>query len=362
MHYNQFTINYVEAIKRNLKIQIRDDGKGIFKQDSISVDDISNLKTELESIWKFSNDSISIVNKKYEARIQSGLFGLVNEFENALKIGFLLGDRVVLIDYLYERLLAKNDLSNIDINHLGIIASSLVTTLPLAMKGRVVIIPNPFNWYPGSKTIMQEVSERIDLTVEMIELLNMLSITKFCQLHPYTIAESDSNYQSIVNGQIDTVDAIGRDGSNYAYKGILGALLSEKLLNNVELKYVLNVPLVEYYNIISSNEDFYTSYLSTITSGGSLSGDVNIDKIRKMIIKGIKERNKKVVSKFGKALSAITGIGGGVVATIGGAVVLSAPITIFGAALGLSSTLFNLLNSGSINEDPIISVFKQLKK
>lgn len=346
MHYNQFTINYVEAIKRNLKIQIRDDGKGIFKQDSISIADISNLKTELESIWKISNDSISIVHTKHDSKIQSGLFGLVNELETALKIGFLLGDRVVLIDYLYERLLAKNDLSNIDITHLGVIASSLVTALPLALEGRVVIIPNPFKWYPESKTIMQEVSEKIDFTVELIELLNMLSITKFCQLHPYTIAESDSNYQSLVNNQIDIVDAIGRDSSNYAYEGILGALLSEKLLNNVELKYVLNVPLGKYYDIISSNESFYNSYLSTITSGGSLNGDINIDKIRKMIIKGIKERNKKVVSKFGKALSTITGIGGGVVATIGGAVVLSAPITIFGAALSLSSTLFNLLNSG----------------
>ena len=53
------------------------------------------------------------------------------------------------------------------------------------------MIPNPFMWHSDSKQIISEVIRNgADMTPELLSLLNMLSITKYCNLHPYTIAEN----------------------------------------------------------------------------------------------------------------------------------------------------------------------------
>ena len=360
MHYNHFTIDYIETIKRNLKIVVNEKGEALYFPDSITDEDIINLRNELQSIWGNSQSAISILQSKHDSTIQSGLFGLVNELETALKIGFLIGDRVVLLDYLFERILLRKEPNKIDRIQLGVIVSSLVAVLPLAQTGRIVIIPTPFNWNAEAKKIMEEVSTRTRLTTELMSMLNMLSITKTCKLHPYTIAESDEYYTSIINNQIDNVDAIGKDGGQYAYEGILGALLSEKLLKETELSFALNVPMEKYYKIISSNKDFYLKYLSLITTGGSLNAQNNIGKLRNDFLKIIKERNKKIPNTVAKVMTVIGSFGSGSISLLGATSVISAPLAITGAALGLSATLTGLVNSKEEKEDIIISVFKKL--
>ena len=49
-----------------------------------------------------------------------------------------------------------------------------------------------------------------------------------CKLHPYTISESNSTYNTIINKQLNHVDMIGKDSGKYAYDGILCSLLSER--------------------------------------------------------------------------------------------------------------------------------------
>lgn len=359
MHYNHFTIDYLNAIKVNLKIDLDSDGNAIFFPDKIHSNDILNLKTELQSIWINSESAISIVKSKQDAAIQSGLFGLVNDMDTALKVGFLLGNRVVLIDYLFERLLQKNP-DRINLIHLGVIASSLVNTLPLAEKGRIVIIPTPFNWNPDSKKIIQEVGDKTTLTVDLMSLLNMLSITKICNLHPFTIAESNELYSSIIKNQIDNVDAIGRDTAEFAYDGILGALLSEKLLQETELKIALNLPLTKYFDIISSNNGFYLKYLAEITAGGSLSGQNNIDNLKDTVIKTILERNDHF-STFAKEMTIIGGVGSAAFGVLGLISVTSAPLFItISLLMALSVTLTGLVKNKDNGEQSIISVFKKL--
>lgn len=360
MHYNQFTIDYIEAVKLNLHIEVNEIGEAIYFPDSITNENITNLKSELQSIWANATSAIDVIRLKHDATIQSGLFGLVNELDTALKIGFLISDRVVLIDYLFERLLTKKEPDKIERIHLGVITSSLVKALPLAKSGRIVIIPNPFNWFPEAKQIIKEVESKSNITIDLMSLLNMLSITKHCQLHPYTIAESDIYYSSIIDSQIDHVDAIGRDSSVYAYEGILAALLSEKLLKETELKIALDIPLSRYFEIISSNKDFYLKYLAHIIGGGSLSVQNNIDSIRNALMNEIQERNKIDFRSLAKTATIAGGIGSGSIALVSAVTVISAPLIIAGAILGLSTTLTGLVNGKDKKEDIIISVFKKL--
>lgn len=360
MHYNQFTIDYIQAIKRNLNIEFNEDGEALFFPEAVKDSDIVKLKNDLQSFWPNSGSAIDIVRSKRDSTIQSGLFGLVNDLDTALKIGFLMGDRVVLIDYLYERVLLRKNPNLIDRIHLGTIASSIVASLPLAETGRIVVIPNPFSWYPEAKKIIEEVSTKTILTVDLMSLLNMLSITRICNLHPYTIAESESIYSSIIDNHIDNVDAIGRDGGQFAYVGILGALLSEKLLNETELKFALNIPLTRYFEIISSNKDFYFKFLSDITAGGALSASNNISAIRNAVLKSIQERNKMYLETYAHAAEIVGGIGGGAISLLGAASVISAPLAITGAIMALSATLTGLVNNREKDEQPIISVFNKL--
>lgn len=360
MHYNQFTIDYINAVKYNLKIELDSDGNALYFPDKITPDDIINLKNHLQQIWNNSSGAIALLEKKHDAKIQSGLFGLINELDTALKVGFLLGDRVVLTDYLFERLLLKKEPSQVNLVHLGVIASSLVKTLPLAEGGRIVIIPNPFGWHPESKKIINEVASKTEISIDLMSLLNMLSITKKCQLHPYTIAESETVYSSIVNSQIDNVDAIGKDGGAYAFAGILGALVSEKLLNNTELKVALDIPLSKYFEIVSANKDFYTKYLSQITFGGSLNAQNNIDTLRNNLLKDIEEKNRINFPSLAKAATIAGGLGSGTIALAAVMTVVAAPLQIFGAALGISTTLTGLVNSKDKEEQLIISVFHKL--
>lgn len=359
MHYNQFTIDYIVAIQRNLCIEVNSKGEAVFFPEKIKNSNIESLKKKLSIIFNNSQKSIEILEKKKESIIQAGLFGLVDDLDKAIKVGFLIADRVVLIDYLFERLLQKPP-EKIDRVRLGVITSSLVAALPLAETGRVVIIPNPFHWHPESKKIIAEVSTTTTLTVDLMSLLNMLSITKKCKLHPFTIAESESVFSSLINDQIDHVDVIGRDGGKYAYDGILGALLSEKFLKETELKVALDVPLSRYFEIVSSEKDFYLKYLSAITTGGSLSAQNNINKIRDAVLKSIEERNKKYLKNSAKALTIAGGVGSGTIGVLAATSLISAPLAIAGAIMALSATLTGLVNSNEAEEQPVISVFNKL--
>lgn len=63
-----------------------------------------------------------------------GFVWFSRRFGLSCKSWFSLGDRIVLVDYLYERILSKLSPERINITHIGSIASSLVNLLPLAEK------------------------------------------------------------------------------------------------------------------------------------------------------------------------------------------------------------------------------------
>lgn len=361
MHYNNFTIKYLEAIKQNLKIEPNENNETFCHPDTINLENIIALRKELESIWDISESAIALTTNKHDSTIQSGLFGPINDFDLALRTGFLLGDRIVLIDYIFDRVLSRKKPELVNREHLCSVANSLVKVLPLAREGRIVIIPNPFIWNPYSKRIIKEVSDKTPITIPLMSMLNMLSICKECNLHPYTIAESNDTYNAIINDQIDHVDVIGKDGSQYAYEGLLGSLLSERLLNKAEFSYIKDVPIEKYIEIISQHKGFYSEYLSQITSGGSLNADSNIERIRDSFVTTIKNGNFNTM-RVAKGIAAASGIGSGGVALLAATTIISAPIAITGAALGVFASLGAILSNKTKDENTIISLFENLSK
>lgn len=356
---NHFTISYIRAVKDCLNVEFNSENAAVFYPDRISIENIKSLKIKLDEIWNDSETAINILKTQEEATVQMGLFGLINDLELALKVGFTLGDRIVLIDYLHDRILSKEP-QNIDIQHLGSIASNLVNCLTLAEIGRIVIIPNPFGWNSDSKKIIIEASNNITLTPELLSLLNMLSITKICHLHPYTITESKDRYNKIVDNHLDYTDLIGRSGGIYAYEGILGALLSERVLNETELKIVLDLPINRYYEIISQNKDFYSEYISALTKGGALNIQNNMNKLKESVNLALHEKNEKIKQRFQQGLDWVGGIGAGTISVLGTVSAVSSPLVALNAIFLFSPLLFRLLGNKDNKGDPVISVFSNL--
>lgn len=360
-HYNQFTIDYIEAIKIHLNIEVDANEEASFFPGSIGPQNIVALKNEIQGFWEDAENALEVVRTKHDSEIQSGLFGLINDLDQALKVGFLIADRVVLIDYLFERILLRKSIEAIDVSQLGALATSLVSLLPLAKIGKIVIIPSPLTWNPSVKSIAIEIAEKAMLTPALLSMINMLSITKSYQLHPYTIAESEQEYQNIIDHQIDHVDAIGRDARDYAYEGILGALLSEKLIQH-EFEVISETPLLQFYRAVTKNDEFRRDYISQITSGGSLNAAQNIGHIQSKVSEEVERANQTDLAKLAKPFSFVTGISGGGIALASAVSVVSTPLMIAGALLGLSSTLVSIINPRQKNIDPVISLFSSFYK
>lgn len=355
--YNHFTIKYLEAIKTHLHIVINENGKAIFVHDRVTPQDIMNLKYSLSRIWQHKESAVKVLTDKIDSNTQCGLFGIVNELDIAIKVGLLLGDRIVLIDYLYERILKKNP-EDINLDQLGVISSSLVALLPLAKCGRIVIIQSPFQWFNESKRIIREVSIKTSLTPNLMSLLNMLSITKHCKLQPFTIAESDENYQKIVNSDIDNVDYADRTSSIYSYNSILGGLLSEKILNEENINIALSLRPEEFYNRISISETFNQDYLNTLTIGGALNSNERLNRIKSEIQQGIKSKAINTLKDIGERTAVPATVAGSMI-SISLGILTSSALAVTGGLFSLSGTLLGNLKK-SKNETSIISVFNRI--
>ena len=341
-------------------MKIGTDGRAAYFPDSVENGDIQGLREDLDKLWHSSEGAIELLQNKHDSKVQSGLFGLVNELDTALRVGFLISDRVLLADYLYERILKTRAPETIDRVLLGALTTPIVDALPLAQCGRVVIIPAPFGWNPNARVIAEEVAEKTTLTPELISMLSMLSITRSCKLHPFTIAESEARFSAILNKEIDHVDELGRVSGDSAYNGILGGLLSERLLGKTEMNFASSVSLKDYASVIAANDEFYPKYLSFITSGAELEKDIGLDQLSKKVDEAIQERNSKVIKSASKAASILGGIGAGAISLAQTVMVVSTPWAIAGGCLGLSSALTALVNSKGKEADSIISVFANL--
>lgn len=360
MHYNNFTIDYLSTIKSVLNIEANDHGEMVCIPEAISDACISELEKALNAIWDNSRSAIDIVRDKHDSTIQSGLFGLVDDLDNAIKIGYLLSDRVVLIDYIYSRIITRKNPESIDRIYLCNICNSLVRLLPLAKDGRIVIIPNPFDWNKTSKELILEASKKNIISIQIISMLNMLSICKECKLNPYTIAESEELFDKILNDQIDYTDMIGKAYGTNSYESILCALLSEKLLSNIEFQFLNHYPIEKYSDIISQEKGFYSEYSSKITSGGISHFEQNIKDIEKTFLVAIEKKNNNI-SNIAKGISALSGVGGAGIALLGATSVISAPLAMAGASLSLIASLGAVVKSTPDKDEPLINVFKKLR-
>ncbi len=360
-HYNHFTIRYIEALLKNLDIRVFDNSVYFFP-DTTKLTDFDSLKLDLDEIWKDSQSAITLLELKEGALIQNALFGLVDDFELALKTGYLLGDRIVVVDYIYERILNKRSINNSEILRVGDLCKNLVLALDLAKSGKFVIIPSPLSWSKKTKKLLKKLSKTTILTAQSMSLLNILSISNKCNLHPYTIAESNDEYMRILNKDSEVLNQDNLNESNHLYRKLLVGLLSERILTNAEFEINNNIPLNQYISIIESEEDFYKDYLQRLSQGGRQNADYNIKNINEDIKKSLKSKKKIGAINALKKVGKVSTTAGASITLIGGIVTLNPGLMSIGVLMGLVSPFTDWFNEESLNETATISVFQKLKK
>lgn len=360
-NYNHFTIDYITTIITALDIEMSNSGEALIFPERISTLKLATLKENLGSLWKDSQSAIDICKNKHDAKIQSGLFGLVNDFNKAMQIGFLISDRVVLIDYLFDRLLGSSNLTRVNIPHLCTVASELASLLPLAERGRVVIIPSPFSWNDESKQLIRACIENSNeiFTPYMMALVNLFSITRICNLHPYTITETDVNYSEITSVNIVAGKILSKQNLDYAQKGLLGALFTEKSLMREGFVTSSNIPLSKFQEIIHTNTEFNNEFLNKIVSGGEIELATISAKLENSILEEIENTDK---NKIKKLIPASVALASGSSYGMAYFCATSPTLTAFAAILGFSSTAMSLLIGNNKNNDRVIQVFSELKK
>lgn len=354
----KFTVNYITAVKNRLQIEINEIGVPVFIPDRIGKAEIRKLKEDLTDIWSKEEDARISVKNLEGAFLQSAAYGLFEDFELCLKVGYLISDRIILWDYIFGRLLREKNIENIDYVKLGVIANNLVKVSSLSQKGNLVILPHPFDWHRESKLAFKEIAEKIPISTAIMGLVCSLAVAIELNVQPYTIISNEEEYNKIISESRNYFDTSENKNSKYYFKGLITALLSARLLSNIKFKEALRKPIQEFQEIVAERKDFYTQFRNQLSSGDIYESEQQLKILTNGLEKDILSWNSRIIKvadsygSFGAVISGTLGL----IASIEGNV----SIGILSTVAGLSATLSSYLSKKRPDNNIITAVFSKI--
>ncbi|HRK16765.1 MAG TPA: hypothetical protein PK490_20960, partial [Prosthecobacter sp.] len=102
----QFTKAYLNLLRGKLGINVTDQGMPQVVVDHIASDSIEALRVEMDALvkGKIGENAISASKSFGKKQIQTVGFGIAPSLDRLVKMGMLMGDRVVLWDVISSRL------------------------------------------------------------------------------------------------------------------------------------------------------------------------------------------------------------------------------------------------------------------
>ncbi len=282
------TLDYIEALKSGLRITQPPGGPPLF--DPAAACDIGVLGDRLRALMALQGaDAIRAVEERQGAMLQMVAYGLMDDFETCVKIGFLLGDRVVLWDLLGGRILEQVP-SAIDRERVGCIATNIVALEPLARSGHVVILPHPFDWHEGARQAVAQLEAETGCppSAKLLGLTASLAVAARLRLNPYTIAEDDDEFDALIGAVKDD-----RGTPQHLYRSTVSALLTQHLVSQPRFNEFLKLPSTAFLEVLEDREDFYRQLRDRL---GEFDGaqDYRIDVLAREIEKRLEDRNDTV--------------------------------------------------------------------
>ena len=268
----RFTAEYIGVVRRRLKIAFDKTGTPVFVHGRVKQNDLLRLRSDLDGLWAGEEAARQAIRDSEGATLQAVAFGLFDDFDLCLKTGYLMGDRVILWDYLHGRLLRGQRISRLDYDHLGVLANNIVSASNLAEAGHLVILPHPLDWSKDAKRVLVEVAGRARPTAQLQGLATSMAVARQLNVHPYTVLEEEGDWDALVGDRDRCDDLLDSADAGERYQALLGAAMSSRLLTDVRFQELLRMPVSRFAEVVSARADFYLAFRDCLAASSASEG------------------------------------------------------------------------------------------
>jgi hypothetical protein len=249
----EFSIQYIDLLKHVLKIEFNQAGTPVFVQDRIKTPDIKRLKYSIQDLHRSQAKDDAIQNMqsfstKESGKIQTTAVGYSEDFSLQVKLGLLLGERLVLWDTVILSILKRPD-DQIDISTLGFVANAYIQLKPIVEAGALIILPQPKMWLERAAKYYYAMPKEVAKNDILKGYINASALLQegFI-LHPYLI-ENEKNYRNIVEKlPIHKSQYYSIEKADYHYT-------LAKILKNKTLAFLTDIDVANFFTALCSSEN-----------------------------------------------------------------------------------------------------------
>jgi hypothetical protein len=242
------TLDYFSAIERRLGISWEAQNRPICIPDRFDATALKSLKAELDDILKgdLADKARNATNEYSKEHIQTVGFGLAPDFDQFIKLGFLYGDRVVLWDFLSNRLLL--DEGRISKLTLAKTACELLLLKPAVERGAIVILPHPAEWSGLAEMVAEDLKLQGTRSAAVFGLsMALAAVEEGLPLHPFTLLRSELQPKA-------SPVVSGNEGDLYFKENYIFQKAISGMLCNQRFAYLQDVSSAEFQRIVAKHK------------------------------------------------------------------------------------------------------------
>jgi hypothetical protein len=347
------TLAYIDAIKHGLQVTVTD-GKATCLLSNVTPAALRQVKSDLDDILRSTEAARESVARSEGAILQTASFGYSADLDLTLRAGFLLGDRVVLWDYLWRTLGRGIDAFTDDKrSRIAAIATGIVEVEELARLGHVVLLPHPLDWSKDASAAVQQAANREGTSLSVAALTATISAAAVLGVHSFSTVDERLYGALVESGPVKS--------SQGDQDTLITGLLSQRLLTDKRFRYLKNVPLGRYRDEIASNADFYRQIRDRLAASSESDAAYRLRVLSDELDTLINSQNA-TFTEVAKSWALTGGILGAVVG------VLNAPgsthplMSLTGAAISLTTALARTVGVKPQTGMVLASVFRALKR
>ncbi len=360
-----YTLQLFDALETYLHIEWDEMGEPVGYPSRINHITIQRLVLALKELYEKNAILDAISGFEGYSGHQSSAVGFAENYDAFIKVGVLLGDRIVLWEAI---LISELDSNILRADRVLKAACDILRMKPLVEQGGAVYLPHMRNWNPNYYSYMQDFAQE-NVSNELLGLINAMVIWQDFKVGSFSWQPDFSTIQ-----ELDL--SINKQNAKTEKHELIYAL--QGLIHNTESMYLRDVSLAEFYENTRNKQfrkELRTS-LMAVKDCFEVDDDTNarkdaIDNLVRDIANGLESQRKAVKKYWITRISSGAGIGaGGIgVARHSVAAIIDGPsaltfLALLGGALAAGSASWRFVKNAfeRSKEALIYQVFSSLEK
>lgn len=244
-----FTLRYLEILEKRLNVTWSAAGVPICVIDWIREESVSGLRADLADLFQsdLDRDSRKATIEHGVEHLQTVGFGLAHDFGQFIKLGLIYGERVVLWDVIYSRILSNDQSIQDRKSLLAQIACNLLMLRPVVARGGVVVLSHPIMW----SALAAEIDAELRIAGSVPAASRGLSfafaaIEEGLPLHPYTLLESGS--KPLPNSAVGAREDELFSSENFRFQQCVTTLLQD-----ARVAYLEDMKVEDFLDVIATH-------------------------------------------------------------------------------------------------------------